>query len=231
VTTKAEHILINSEFEDNVPRLQKSVKALGFRFQNIKILLSSHAHIDHVQGHALVRQLTGARVMASAEDALVIRTGGRHEWMYGDMFAWPPCPVDAVIKDGDKVELGGTTLVAHLTPGHTRGATTWTTTAYDEGRRLAVVFFAGANIPAGTRLTGNPDYPRAVADFERSFATWKSLEGELFLAAHGEFFDMAAKRKRQREGARPNPFIDPGGYRKTIAEAEKNFRDVVAGER
>jgi metallo-beta-lactamase class B len=231
VTTRAGHILIDSGFEDNVPRLQKSVEALGFRFQDIKILLSSHAHIDHVQGHALVKQLTGARVMASAEDALVIRTGGQHEWMYGDAFSWPPCPVDAIVKDGDKVELGGTTFVAHLTPGHTRGATTWTTTVDDEGRRLSVVFFSGANIPPSTRITGNADYPRAAADFEHSFATWKALPVDVFLAAHGEFFDLASKRKRQQTGERPNPFIDPAGYRRTITEAEQAFRDVVASER
>jgi metallo-beta-lactamase class B len=211
--------------------LRQNVESLGFRFQDIKILLSSHAHIDHVQGHALVKQLTGARVMASAEDALVIRTGGQHEWMYGDMFSWPPCGVDTIVKDGDKVELGGTTLVAHLTPGHTRGATTWTTTVEEDGRRLSVVFFSGANIPPATRITQNPDYPRAAADFEHSFSVWKTLPVHIFLGAHGEFFDLASKRKRQQAGERPNPFIDPAGYRRAIADAEQTFRDIVASER
>jgi metallo-beta-lactamase class B len=231
LTTPSGHILIDSGFEDNVPRLRRNVESLGFRFEDIKILLSSHAHIDHVQGHELVRRLTGARVFASAEDAEVIRSGGKHEWAYGDSFSWPPCPVDVIVKDGDRVELGGTTLVARLTPGHTRGATTWITTVEEDGRRLSVVFFPSANVPPGARFLGNPDYPRVVSDFERSFAIWKALPCDLFLAAHGEFFDVESKRKRQKSGARPNPFIDRAGYERTIAEAEQNFREAVASER
>jgi metallo-beta-lactamase class B len=231
LTTPSGHILLDTGFEDGVPRLRRNIEALGFRFEDIKIVLSSHAHIDHVQAHELVRRLTHARVFASAEDALVIRTGGKHEWAYGNSFSWPPCPVDVIVRDGDRVELGGTTLVAHLTPGHTRGATTWTTTVEDEGRRLSVVFFPSANVPPGVRLLGNPDYPRAVSDFEHSFAVWKSLPCDLFLGAHGEFFDVESKRKRQKSGAAPNPFIDPAGYKRVIAEAEQNFRDVVTSER
>jgi metallo-beta-lactamase class B len=231
LTTPSGHILVDSGFEDGVPHLRRNIEALGFRFEDIKILLSSHAHIDHVQAHELVRRLTHARVFASAEDALVIRTGGKHEWAYGDSFSWPPCPVDVIVGDGDRVELGGTTLVAHLTPGHTRGATTWTATVEEEARRLSVVFFPSANVPPGARLLGNPDYPRAVSDFEHSFAVWKSLPCDLFLGAHGEFFDVESKRKRQKSGARPNPFIDPAGYKRVIAEAERNFRDAVTSER
>jgi metallo-beta-lactamase class B len=231
LTSPSGHVLIDSGFEDNVPRLRENVQALGFRFEDIKILLSSHAHIDHVQGHALVRRLTGARVFASAEDAEVIRSGGKHEWAYGDSYAWPPCPVDSIVHDGDRVELGTTTLVARLTPGHTRGATTWTTTVEDGGKHLSVVFFPSANIPPGAKLVGNPDYPRAVSDFEHSFAVWKSLPCDVFLGAHADFFDLDAKRKRQRERPEPNPFIDPAGYLRTIADAERNFREALAGER
>src|SRR5262249_19707763 len=133
ITTPGGHILLDSGFEANVPSLQRSVETLGFRIADIKILLASHAHIDHVQGHALVRRLTGARVLASAQDAPVIATGGKGEWAYGDRYAWAPCPVDGIVADGDRVELGGTVLVARLTPGHSKGATTWTTTVDDGG--------------------------------------------------------------------------------------------------
>jgi metallo-beta-lactamase class B len=231
LTTRSGHILIDSGFEDNVPRLRRNIESLGFRFEDIKIVLSSHAHIDHVQAHELVRRLTHARVFASAEDAAVIRSGGKHEWAYGDAFSWPPCPVDVIVKDGDRVELGGTTLVARLTPGHTRGATTWTTRVEEDGRPLSVVFFPSANVPPGAHLVGNPDYPRAVSDFEHSFAVWKSLPCDLFLGAHGEFFDVESKRKRQKDGVRPNPFIDPSGYKRTIAEAEQAFKGALASER
>jgi metallo-beta-lactamase class B len=231
VTTPAGHILVDSGFEAGVPALKKNVEALGFRFEDIKILLFSHAHIDHVQGHALVRQMTGARVVVSAADAPTVRTGGKQEWAYGDMFSWPPCPVDQIVGDGEAVELGGTRLVAHLTPGHTKGATTWTTTVEEGGRRLAVVFYPSGNVPPGGKLVDNPAFPGVVAAYEHSFAVWRSLPCDLFLGAHGEFFDLERKWKRLQAGETPNPFIDPAGYRKEIDEAEKKFRRVLASQR
>src|SRR5262249_40068542 len=127
VTTPAGHVLIDSGFEASVPRLRENMAALGFRFEDVRFLLTSHAHIDHVQGHALVRRLRGAAVVASARDAEVIAAGGKGEAVYDGVYSWPPCPVDRVVADGDRITLGGTTLTAHLTPGHTRGAVTWTT--------------------------------------------------------------------------------------------------------
>jgi metallo-beta-lactamase class B len=230
VTTPAGHVLIDSGFEANVPELERSVEKLGFHFEDIKVLLSSHAHIDHVQGHALVRQMTGARVVSSAEDAPVIESGGQHEWAYGSAFSWVPCPVDDLVKDGDRVLLGGSILVARLTPGHTRGAITWTTTVEEEGTSLAVVFYPSGNVPPAARLVKNPDYPRVASDFAHSFATWKALPCDVFLGSHGEFFDLEAKRRRMVNGVRPNPFIDPQGYRATIADAEQKFRAILESQ-
>jgi metallo-beta-lactamase class B len=230
LTTPAGHILIDSGFESNVPQLRRSVEALGFRFADIKVLLFSHAHIDHVQGHALVRQLTGARVVASAADALTISTGGQHEWAYGDTFSWPPCPVDQIVADGESVGWGGTVLTAHLTPGHSRGAVTWTTTVSERGRSLAVVFYPSGNVPPGARLLNNPAYPEAVAAYEQSFATWKALPCDVFLGAHGEFFGLERKWKALESGDR-DAFIDPEGYRRAIAEAERKFRAELDHER
>jgi len=231
VTTPAGHILLDSGFEARVPQLQASVERLGFRFGDIKILLASHAHIDHVQGHARVRALTGARVVVSRADARVIETGGQGEWAYGDLYSWTPCPVDTVIDDGAAVELGGTTLTAHLTPGHTRGATTWTMTVDDGGRKLAVLFFPSATVPPGARLVGNPDFPTVIEAFEGSFATWRRLPCDIFLGAHASFFGMQAKARRLGAGESPNPFIDPAGYARTIDEMERRFRAVVASQR
>jgi metallo-beta-lactamase class B len=232
VTTPAGHVLFDSGFEANVPALRASIEKLGFRFADVKLLLASHAHIDHVQGHAEVRRLTGARVLASERDAPVIASGGRGEWAYGDRYAWPPCPVDGVVRDGERVSLGGTTLVAHLTPGHTRGATTWTTTVVEDGRPLEVVFFASGNVPIGTpRLAGNPAYPEAVADFERSFAAWKAMPCDVFLGAHGDFFDLRGKHRRLVRGERPSPFIDPDGFKRVVAEQEAKFRAVLESQR
>jgi metallo-beta-lactamase class B len=230
LTTPAGHILIDSGFEANVPQLRRNVEALGYRFEDIKLLLFSHAHIDHVQAHALVRAQTGARVVASAEDAPTISSGGQHEWAYGDAFAWPPCPVDRLIGDGQTVELGGTVLTAHLTPGHTRGAVTWTMNVVERGRRLAVVFYASGTVPPGATILNNPAFPDAEAAYQRSFAVWKALPCDVFLGDHGEFFDLRRKWEALRKG-QPDAFVDPEGYRRAIAEAERRFRAEIEHER
>ena len=233
ITTPEGHILLDSGFESSVPRLRANVESLGFRFADVKYLLTSHAHIDHVQGHALVRQLTGAAVVASAADAQVLTNGGKGEAVYDGVYAWAPCPMDRIVADGDGITLGGTTLVARLTPGHTRGATTWTMRLLrdaNDRRPLDVVFFPSANINPGVHLVGNARYPQIAGDFERSFATWRSLPCDVVLGAHPSFFDMDRKRDRMTSGG-PNPFIDPAGYRQLIAEAEQRFRAQLASER
>jgi metallo-beta-lactamase class B len=234
ITTPAGHILLDTGFDAKVPQLQRSVAALGFRWQDIKIILASHAHIDHVQAHALVRQQTGAKVVVSRDDAPTITSGGKHEWMYGDEYSWAPCPVDQIIDDGQSIELGGTRLVAHQTPGHSRGATTWTMSVADPEagpKPLDVVFFPSGSIPAGVRVVGNPAYPEAVSAYAQSFATWRALPCDVFLAAHSDLFDLDAKYARLRAGARPNPFIDHAGYVATIDKYEARFKATVAAQR
>jgi metallo-beta-lactamase class B len=236
ITTPAGHILLDGGFEASVPRLREEVASLGFRFEDIRYLITSHAHIDHVQGVALVRAQTGAKVVASARDAETITGGGKGEAVYDGVYSWAPCPVDLVVADGDRVSLGGTTLTAHVTPGHTRGAVTWTMQvpapdAVPGARPLEVVFFPSANINDGVRLVGNARYPEIAADFERSFAIWKALPCDVFLGVHGGFYDMERKRARQRENVTPNPFIDPGGYKRFVATMEGRFREQLASER
>ncbi|HET6280697.1 MAG TPA: subclass B3 metallo-beta-lactamase [Polyangia bacterium] len=231
ITTPKGHILIDSIFEADVPRLRDSVQRLGFRFEDVKILLSSHAHVDHVQGHEAVRRQTGARVLVSAGDAPVIEGGGKGDFLYEGEFAWTPCPVDGIIKDEDRVELGGTTLVAHLTPGHTKGATTWTMQVDDGGQRLDVVVFPSANVNPGTRLVGNPKYPRIADDYRESFARWKAMPCDVFLGSHGSFFGLKKKYDLLKAGAQPNPFIDPKGFKRTIVAAEKRFLAILESER
>ena len=234
ITTPAGHILIDGGFETSVPRLREEVKVLGFRFEDISLLLTSHAHIDHAQGDALIRRLTGARVVASALDAEVLEAGGRGEAVYDGVYSWTPCPVDQIVADGDRVTLGGTTLTAHLTPGHTRGAVTWTMqlpAPAGATRPLDVVFFPSANINPGVRLVGNARYPAIARDFTHSFAVWKALPCDVFLGVHGAFYDMRKKRDRQLAGVSPNPFIDPRGYQELVADAESHFLAELAAER
>ncbi len=228
IVTPAGHILIDSGFEQSVPLIQDSVRRLGFRFEDIKILLSSHAHPDHVGGDARVKELTGARLLATAPDAAMIEAGGGGPLAL-DM-TWRPAKVDGILSDGDKVELGGTVLVAHRTGGHTPGATTWTTVVQEDGQRLAVVFFSSATLFEETALRNNPDYPGIVDDFERSYAFWRSVPCDVFLGPHGDFFQLDEKRERMKRGERPNPFIDREGWKRLIAAQEANFRRRLAAQ-
>lgn len=228
MTTPDGHILLDSGFEESVPVVQENVRKLGFRFEDIKILLASHAHADHVGGHALVKKLTGARVLATAPDAAIMRAGGGGSVAF-DM-TWAPVVVDEVLAEGQAVTLGGTTLVAHLTAGHTPGATTWTTTVNDDGRALNVVFFSSSTLFEETPLRGNKDYPTIADDFERSYAFWRTVPCDVFLAPHGSFFGLPGKRERALRGERPNPFIDPAGWNALISVQESNFRRRLAAE-
>lgn len=233
ITTPAGHILLDTGFEDTVPIIRRGVEQLGFKLADIKFILSSHAHIDHTGGHARMRELTGARVVASAEDARLLASGGAD-----DFLTWPPetlryTPVraDRIVGDREAITLGGTTLTAHVTPGHTRGATTWTMELADGGRTYHVVFFSSASINAGTRLLGNARYPGIVADLEASFTRFKELPCDIFLAPHGGQFAMADKFGRLERGEGMAALVDPAGWRRLVAEAEQAFRDQLAKER
>jgi metallo-beta-lactamase class B len=191
VATPQGHILLNSTYERNVPTIEKSVTQLGFRFADIKVLLGTHAHGDHQEGDALVKELTGAAVMAMAEDVPALeamRPGGKAH------------PIDRRLRDGDTVALGGTTLAAHLTAGHTRGCTTWTMTAEEGGKRFNVVFACSYRAPATVT-------PEIEAEFDRTFKILRSLPCDVPLGDHPAQYNMQAKHARLKPGA-PNPFID-----------------------
>lgn len=226
ITTPEGHILINSSFERTVPMIRASVEKLGFKFGDVKILLASHAHNDHVEGHALVKQLTGAQVHVMKGDDVVISTGGEGQYLY-DM-RWRPCKIDRVLMDGDKVTLGGISLVARLTPGHTRGCTTWTMQAKDGGKLLNVVIIGSPNVNAGYQLAKNPNYPAISDDFARTFKTLKSLPCDIFLGAHGNYYGMEAKHQKLKSSSGGNPFVDSQGYRAYISDREKFYLDTLA---
>ena len=191
ITTPDGHILINSTYERNVDGIEKSVAQLGFRFSDIRILLGNHAHRDHQEGDALVKQRTGAQVVAMAEDVPALRA-----MKAGDK----EHPIDREVRDGESVTLGGTTLVARLTAGHTRGCTAWTTRVQEDGRMYDVVFFCSLRGP------GTPT-PEVTAELNRSFKVVRSLPCDVPLGDHPGQYNMHAKHARLKEGA-PNPFID-----------------------
>jgi metallo-beta-lactamase class B len=217
IATPEGHILINTNWEDAVPTLRKSVEDLGFDFEDIEIILGSHAHGDHMQGDALVKQLSGGRVMAMAQDVPLLE-----RMRPGDK----PHPIDRVLEDGDEVSLGGTTLVARLTPGHTPGCTTWTLTVEEDGRSYDVVIVGSMGSNPGFQFVNNPTNPTIADQYRQGFAVLRSLTPDIPLASHPAMYDMVAKYARI--GTTPNPFIDPQGYRAELDAVESLFLAVVA---
>ena len=229
IVTPQGSILINSNLEQSVPMIRESVEKLGFHFGDIKILLISHAHWDHCAGSAAIKELTGAKYMVMDEDVPEIEAGGKGNFQYGDVLTsrYQPTKVDRVLHDGDTVRLGDTVLTAHLTPGHTKGTTTWTTVAKEDGKDYNVVIVGSPNVNAGYKLVNNELYPQIAYDYDRMFKVLKSLPCDVFLGAHGGYYEMEAKYARMKEGG-PNPFIDPDGYKSYVAEREQAYRKELA---
>jgi len=220
VTTPQGHILINSSYEANVPVILGSVEKLGFKTSDIKIILGSHAHGDHMEGDAELKRLTGAQVMAMAEDVPALQRmmpGGK------------PHPIDRVLHDGDTVTLGTATLVARLTPGHTKGCTTWTMKATENGRTYDVVIIGSVGVNPGFVLVDNKDNPGIADEYIRAFKVLRSLPCDVPLASHPAMYNLAEKFKKL--GANPNPFIDPAGYKAELDTVETVFTRTLDEQR
>ncbi|HYT65113.1 MAG TPA: subclass B3 metallo-beta-lactamase [Vicinamibacterales bacterium] len=232
ITTPQGHILINSDLEANVPLIRASVEKLGFKFTDIKILLISHAHWDHDAGSAAIKSLTGAKYMVMDGDVSVVESGGKTDFQYGNVpgSLYPPTKVDRVLRDGDEVKLANAVLVAHLTPGHTKGCTTWTMKVQEAGRTYNVVIVGSPNVNPGYQLVNNAAYPQIAADYEQMFRVLKSLPCDIFLGAHGSYFDLETKYARLKQSA-PTAFIDPDGYKKFVADKEGAFRAELSKQR
>jgi metallo-beta-lactamase class B len=214
VATPKGHIVINSTYERSVPMIDKSVFELGYKFLDVKILLGNHAHGDHMEGDAMIKQMTGAQVMAMAEDVPLLQAmkpNGREH------------PIDKILHDGDQVTLGGTTLVAHLTPGHTPGCTTWTTKVQEGGRTYDVMLGCSLRAP-------NVIPPALVDVFPRTFKTVRSLPCDVQLGDHGAQYNMVEKYEKLKNGG-PNPFIDPASCTLEADVQEAMFNAVVAEQR
>ena len=232
ITTPQGNILINSSLETSVPLIRESVEKLGFHFSDTKILLISHAHWDHCAGSAAIKELTGAKYMVMDADVPEIEAGGKGNFQYGDSLTsrYQPTKVDRVLHDGDEVKLGDTVLVAHLTPGHTKGTTTWTMKTKEGNKTYDVVIIGSPNVNAGYKLVNNALYPGIADDYTRMFRVLKSLPADVFLGAHGSYYGLEEKFARMKEGG-PNPFIDPEGYKSYVAEREQTFLAELAKQK
>lgn len=228
VTTPQGHILINAGLEESVPAIQQSVEKLGFRFPDIKILLISHAHYDHDAGAARIKKLTGAKYMVMDADVPVVESGGKKDFFYNHTpgMLYPATKVDRILHDGDTVALGESTLTAHLTPGHTKGCTTWTMKVNDDGKSYDVVIVGSPNVNEGYKLVSNAEYPQIASDYQKTFNALRSLRCDVFLGAHGSYYDMESKYARITGNT--NPFIDPKGYREFVDDREHAYKAELA---
>lgn len=228
IAGNAGHILLDGGFAETAPQIQQNIETLGFHLADVKILLNSQAHFDHAGGLAKLKALTGAQLIASAADAELLARGGKGDFAFGDRLTYEPLKADRLIADEESISLGDTKMTAHLTPGHTKGCTTWTTSVEENGKSLQVVFLGGVTIP-GYKLVGNKPYPTIADDYARSFALLKRLPCDVFLGAHGSYFGL--EKKLPRLGETPNPFIDPGGFRRHVEQFERAFHEQLDREK
>jgi metallo-beta-lactamase class B len=233
ITTPAGNILVNSGPEDTVALTKKSIADLGLKYADTKLLLISHAHFDHDAGSAAIIKDTGAKYDVMDADVPVVESGGKADPNYGDRGGhnlYPAVKVDRVLHDGDTVSLGGVTLTAHKTPGHTPGCTTWTLPVTEGGKTLNVVIVGSPNVNPGYVLVGHKKYPGIAQDYAKTFQVLAGLKADVFLGAHGDYYGMAAKYPKLKPGA-ANPFIDPVGYKAYVAERQTAFEKELARQK
>ena len=229
ITTPQGHILIDTGMKEMHETIKNGVAKLGFQVSDIKIMLSSHAHFDHVDGHAAMQKLTGAQVMAMEGDAQALESG-RDTSALGAI-GWEPVKVGRVLKHGDTVSLGGTTLRAVHAPGHTRGATTWFMTVEEKGRQYGVAFLGGTTPNGGVPLINNPRHKTVIEDTQRTFRTLKAEKvPDIYLAGHPQAM-FAGKVERIKAGETPHPLLNADAWTKQITDAEAAFQTRVMEER
>lgn len=227
IATPAGHVLVDSGFAETVPQVLANVRTLGFDPKDVKWLLISHPHYDHVGGIADLRDATGASIAVSAADAEQAKNGGKGDFQWGDRFTYRAFTAARLLLDGDTVALGGTTLTANVTPGHTRGCTSWSTPVTEHGKPLHVVFVCSITFP-GYKLAGNEAYPRIADDYRDTFRRLAAMPADVFLAAHGSFFRLMEKRAALSRNPEQNPFVDPQGYRAHVEQKRQEFEQRLA---
>ena len=230
IVTPKGSILINTGFESSVPLIRASIRTLGFQFSDIKLLLVTHGHNDHAAGMATVKRLTGAKMLAIEEEVPLLESGGKTDYLFGSSAWFKPVTVDSAFKDGDKIELGGTQLTAHLTPGHTKGSVTYSLDVIENNRTYYVLIANLGTINPGTILVKNPKYPHIAEDYARTFRAQKALPCDIFLASHASHYGL---HRKYRPGMpySPEAFVDPDGYRRVVERLEGIYLRQLEEER
>ncbi len=223
LATSAGHILVDTGFRETVPLIRANMAKLGFRLDEIRLLLTSHAHYDHVGGAADIKRLTRARLLANPVEAPAFRRGGRGDFAFGDKYPFPPVEPDGQLQDGAPIQLGKTAIRPHFTPGHTKGCTSWTTRIEDASRTYNVVI-AGSMSAPDYRLVDNAQYPEIVRDYQASFAKLRALPCDVFLSLHSWDFNLHEKLKARAQGAAMNPFVGQGECARFVDRTQAAFR-------
>ena len=229
ITTPKGHILLDSGMLETVPLVRANIEKLGFKLADVRALINSHAHYDHAGGLAELKRLTKATLYASEADAKLLARGGKGDPNFADRFPFEAVSADRTFNDGWKLKLGGTTMTAMVTPGHTQGCTSWTMNVADVGRRLKAIFVCSVTAP-GYTLVGNKAHPEIVSDYQSTFRRLKALKVDLFLSSHAHAFEMEEKLQRRRANPGVNPFIDPKGYVDMLERTEASFRRLLTSQ-
>jgi len=225
IVTPAGNIVLDTGPIEMLPQVTANLEKLGFKPGGVKLLLNSHAHFDHCGGFAEFRRRTGAEVVASKLDGELMARGGKGDFFWGDELAYTPVKPDRTVADGERVELGGVSLTAHSTPGHTKGCTSWSMRVNEDGKDYDVLFLCGLTTSL-YKLTNNEQYPDIVEDERGTLQKLRGMHADVMLASHGFYFDLAGKAARQKPGA-PNPFVDPAELGRHVAEMEKDFEQAL----
>jgi metallo-beta-lactamase class B len=228
IVTPAGNILLDTGHVEMLPQVMANIEKLNFKVSEVKLLLNSHAHFDHCGGFAEFKRRTGATVVASKLDGELMRNGGKGDFYWGDELAYEPVKPDRILADGERVELGGVRLTAHLTPGHTKGCTSWSMQVRDGGKDYEVLFLCGLTTSL-YKLTNNPQYPHILEDARSTLERVRGMHADVLLAPHGFYFDLEGKAARQKPGT-PNPFVDPAELGRHVTEMQKDFEQALAAQ-
>jgi metallo-beta-lactamase class B len=230
IVTPQGNILINTGLEDSPPLIRKSITDLGFKLEDVRWLMTTQAHYDHVAAMAEMKRLTGARVLASQADAVLLEDGGKSDFHFGPEYGYAPVKVDERIADGQKLRLGGVELTAYVHGGHTRGSLSYGLTVHEGGKDYRVLIANMGSINPGVKLLHNARYPEIANDYARTFERQKALACDVFLSSHASQYGL---HKKYTPGAAYDPgrFVDPAGYRAAVESAENAYRRQLAEER
>jgi metallo-beta-lactamase class B len=226
--TPAGHILLDTSPIEMLPQVMANIEKLGFKPQEVKLMLNGHGHFDHCGGFAEFKRRTGATLVAGKLDGLLMTRGGKGDFYWGDDLAYEPVKPDRSVSDGDSVELGGLSLTAHRTPGHTKGCASWSMRVKEAGKNYDVLFACGLTASL-YKLTNNDKYSNTVEDERNTLRKLRGMHANVMLASHGFYFDLAGKVARQKPGA-PNPFVDPGELGRHVTEMEQDFEDALQAQ-